>query len=85
MPKQTMPVFYVNKTKFKPQATVQKSEIKILNWVTLSTILYTAKNTVISPNFMVWKFFGKAQFPHSFGRIARNYAETVLFHKISTP
>ena len=23
MPKQTMPVFYVNKTKFKPQATVQ--------------------------------------------------------------
>ena len=85
MPKQTMPVFYVNKTNFKPQATVQKSEIKILNWVTLSTILYTAKNTVISPNFMVWKFCGKAQFPHSFGRIARNYAETVLFHKISTP
>ena len=39
MPKQTMPVFYVNKTKFKPQATVQKSEIKIFNWVTLSTIL----------------------------------------------
>ena len=33
---------------------------------------------------MVWKFFGKAQFPHSFGRIARNYAETVPFHKIST-
>ena len=32
----------------------------------------TAQNTVISPNFMVWKFFGKAQFPHSFGRIARN-------------
>ena len=45
----------------------------------------TAKNTVISPNFQVWKFCGKAQFPHSFGRIARNYAETVLFHKISTP
>ena len=29
----------------------------------------TAKNTVISPNFMVCKFCGKAQFPHSFGRI----------------
>ena len=33
----------------------------------------TAKNPVISPNFMVWKFCGKAQFPHSFGRIARNF------------
>ena len=31
------------------------------------------------------KFSGKAQFSHSFGRIARNYAETVPFHKISTP
>ena len=29
----------------------------------------TAKNTVISPNFLVWKFCGKAQFPQSFGRI----------------
>ena len=29
---------YINKTKLKPQATVQKSEIKIFNWVTLSTI-----------------------------------------------
>ena len=28
----------------------------------------TAKNTLISPNFLVWKFCGKAQFPHSFGR-----------------
>ena len=26
---------------------------------------YTAKNTAISPNFLVWKFCGKAQFPHS--------------------
>ena len=24
---------------------------------------YTAKNTVIWPNFLVWKFWGKAQFP----------------------
>ena len=44
----------------------------------------TAKNPVISPNFLVWKINEKAQFPHSFGRITRNYAETVLFHKIST-
>ena len=33
----------------------------------------TVKNTVISPNFLVWKFCGKAQFPHSFGRIPQNY------------
>ena len=44
----------------------------------------TMKNTVISPNFLVQKFCGKAQFPYSFGRIAQNYAETVHFHKIST-
>ena len=33
----------------------------------------------------MWKFCGKAQFPHSFGRIVRNCAKTVLFHKISVP
>ena len=45
----------------------------------------TAKNIVISPDFLVWKFCGKAQFPYSFGRIARNCAETVPLRKISTP
>ena len=44
-----------------------------------------AKNTVISPSFLVWKFCVKVQFPHSFGRLARNSAETVPLHKISTP
>ena len=39
----------------------------------------------ISPDFLVWKFCGKAQFPHSFGRIARNYAETMTFRHLSTP
>ena len=43
------------------------------------------ENSVISPNFLVWKFCGKAHFPHSFGLFARNYEETVFFHKISTP
>ena len=38
MSKHNMPVFYVNKTKFEPQATVQKSEIKIFNMLTLSSI-----------------------------------------------
>ena len=33
----------------------------------------------------MWKFCGKGQFPHSFRRFARNYAETVPFRKISTP
>ena len=45
----------------------------------------TAENTVISLNFLVWKFCGKAQFPQSFKQIARNYVETVPFHKIFTP
>ena len=42
------------------------------------------KNTAISPNFLVWEFCGKAQFPNSFVRFARNYAETAAFHKIAT-
>ena len=46
---------------------------------------HAVKSTVISPNFLVRKFCGKAQFPHSFGWIARNSAETVPFHKIPTP
>ena len=25
----------------------------------------------MAPNFLVWKFCGKEQFPHSFGRFAR--------------
>ena len=45
----------------------------------------TGKNTVISPDFLVWKLCGKAQFPDSFGRFARNYAENVPFRKTSTP
>ena len=32
----------------------------------------TTKNTVISPTFLVWKFCGKAEFPHSFGRITNS-------------
>ena len=31
------------------------------------------------------KFCRKAQFTHSFGRFAQYYAETVSFHRISTP
>ena len=32
---------------------------------------FTAKNTVISPNYLVWKFCRKAQFQYSFGQIAK--------------
>ena len=42
------------------------------------TQIITGKNTIISPNFLLWKFCGKAQFPHSLGRIARKYAETAF-------
>ena len=45
----------------------------------------TAQNIVISPNSLVWKFCGKEQCPHNFGRNARNSAETVPFPKISAP
>ena len=45
--------------------------------VTLEALI-TAKNTAISTDFLVWKFRGKAQFPHSFRRIAWNYVETAF-------
>ena len=57
------------------------SMVQILTGLMLKPV--SAKNTVISRNFLVWKFCGKAQFPHSFKRLARNYVETVPFHKIS--
>ena len=43
----------------------------------------TTRNTVISPNFLLWKFCEKAQFLHSFGWFVQNYTETVPFHKTS--
>ena len=41
-------------------------------------------NTVFPPNILVRKFCGKAQFPHSFGGLAQNYAETVPLQKFHT-
>ena len=29
---------------------------------------------------LVWNFFGKVEFPHSFWQFARNYAEAVPFN-----
>ena len=45
----------------------------LLLWKTFGFKLFsisTAKNTVISPDFLMWKFCGKAQLPHSFGQFA---------------
>ena len=52
------------------------SKWPFLKAIILSKIASAAKNTLISPDFLVWKFCWKAQFPHSF---------TVPFSKISTP
>ena len=43
-----------------------------------------AKNSVIPPNFLVWKFCGKAQFLHSFRRIAQNCGETAFQQNFHT-
>ena len=36
-------------------------------------------NIVISPNFLVWKICGKAQFPHSFGMICQKLCDNCAF------
>ena len=36
-------------------------------------------NIVISPNFLVWKFCGKAQFSHSIGRINKEFNDGNIF------
>ena len=43
----------------------------------------TTNNTVISRNFLIWKFCRKAQFPYSFGRFARNMRKMCLSTKFS--
>ena len=58
---------------------------KVRKLLAVSLAVYTAKNTAISPDFLVCKFCGKAQFPQSLGRIAQNFAETVPFRKIYRP
>ena len=40
--------------------------------------VYTVLNNAISPNFVVWEFYGSAQLPKSFVRFARNSAESVF-------
>ena len=45
----------------------------------------TIHNHEISPNFLVWKFYGNAQFQQSFGRFVQNPVEPVRFLKMSAP
>ena len=47
---------------------------------TSTTYSYTAKNTVISPNFLMWKFCGKSQFPRFLGNCG-NCAFPQNFHR----
>ena len=41
------------------------------------------KNTIISPNFLVWKFCGKAQFPHSEKHWEKIIIDTINWRKLS--
>ena len=43
----------------------------------------TVKNTVISPNFLVWKFCGKAQFLRSFSDLPKTMWKLCLSVKSS--
>ena len=49
-----------------------------------SSVGHTAKSTVISPYFLVWKFCGKARFPHRFRasrpKLCRDCAFPQNFH-----
>ena len=59
---------------FKSSYSLNKTVILLkVNW-------YTTKNTVISPNFLMWKFCEKTQFLHSFAWITRTMWN-VSFHK----
>ena len=53
----------------------------------MPTATNTAKNTAISPNFLVWKFCEKVQFPKSFEQFAQNFctrklSKITVFYKV---
>ena len=58
--------------------------LKIWSLIVKSVFQTTAKNTLISPNFLMWKFCGKTQLPQSFTQYTRNTTKTARFDKIST-
>ena len=73
------PVEYLQRSIFREKTSpsqrfhwVLNTPVGVVVFSCLKLANSTAKNTVISPNFLVWNFCGKAQFPHSFRRIV-NY------------
>ena len=76
---------HVRTEKVDPVLVDKHYKVKHENRSTLLVKSSIAKNTLVLPNFLVWKFCRKAQFPNSFGQFVRNYVETVPFHKIYTP
>ena len=78
-------LFYI--TQFVRRSSSKGKSFKLFSFplTHFAPMCLSSKNTVISPDFQVWKFCGRAQFPYSFGWFARNYVETVPFCKISTP
>ena len=57
--------------------TPVKCQISLL---ALDTLIHCVQYTVISPNLLVWKLCGKAQFPQSFERFGGNCAFTQNLH-----
>ena len=47
-----------------------------------NTLTADSVNAVISPNFLVWKFCGKTQFPQSFGPFIRKLGEITGFQEV---
>ena len=56
---------------------------KIFYLVSKFFVIFTAKNTLISPNFLVWKICGNAQFPQSFGRLASRFIYNLSLNQYS--
>ena len=83
--------FYLGHCKlFIYDLSIQEDRVLMTHQITLfrdalkANQSITVYNTLISPNFLVWKFSGNVQFQHSFRRIAQNSGKTVPFRKIST-
>ena len=79
------PILYIVKVSTLYQAIQAKVIWTLATFFIFSCSLTVSENTakkiVISPNFLVWKFCGKARFRIVLGDLP----EAVPFHKISTP
>ena len=64
----------LNKTKSICKEFVSSKELALL-------AIPITKNTAISSNFLVWKFCGKAQFPHCFGKSSETMRKLCLSTK----